>query len=178
MNNRGPRNEETWIPTATYEEPPFPIIEGTVACQAMKLLALKCDNIRESVNTMDVLKTIFQNMGDRDCVTDPWLQKRVAFPSLEAVEEYQKGLLLFARRRKDFPRSPRDIRNYFSKDPHVVSQVAGILSTHARTPSSAELKNIIANLLEDAYKTPEVLDHFLLLVEQLAQLPHVVLKTT
>lgn len=66
----GPRDKQSWVSTATYYEPPFPIIKGTAACSAMRNFAIQHTDLTESINVLDVLKAIFEDMGNRQDACD------------------------------------------------------------------------------------------------------------
>ena len=66
----------------------------------MKYLAMKRADITESVNLLDALREVFECMGDRDGVSDPWLQRRATIPDRVAVEAYISALYTFNMRRR------------------------------------------------------------------------------
>lgn len=161
----GPRGEETWTPTATYSESPFPVIEGTSACDATKMFNEQNADIKRSVHLLDLLRATFSHMGDRDGLTDPWLQRRVTLPSRHALDKYKNSLQEYIQRYSNEPSAPMSVRQAFKKDPAVIEQVAQIMRDQG--PGPRDLKNKLINkLFNEAEKKPGGLDRFLHLVEK------------
>lgn len=163
----GPREEHVWVPTKTYDEPPFPILEGKAACDAMKNIAQEHMDINQSVNVLDMLRAVFVSMGDRDGIADRWLQRRVTIPSREAVESYRNRMQLFVERGRGEPSAPKTVRQIFKKDEDVGKEVTQLLLSRGQVPSDKTLRSkVYAQLFEDATNKPGGLDRFLHLVEK------------
>lgn len=165
---KGPRVAEPWIPTATYTEPPFPICEGTAACSAMKRLAAENNDISRSVHVLDALKAIFREMGDRDGVLDPWLQRRVTVPSRRTILRYREDIRMHVERESGHPPAPKTLRQVFKEDDNILAKADSILSHHSVSGQTAKaLKaKTLAELFQEAENTPGGMDRFYPLVEK------------
>ena len=113
---KGPREVHPWIPTATYAESPFPIIEGTAACSAMRNLAAEHKDLGQSVHFLHALRAIFREMGDRDDVLDPWLQKRATKPSPDAIALYREEMTVYVERESGHPKAAIPLQRAFKQD--------------------------------------------------------------
>lgn len=165
---KGPRDRYLWVPTETYFEPPFPIREGTAACRAMKTLALQFSDISESLNLLDALKAVFHGMGDRDSVSDKWLQRKVTQPSNEAISHYRRELAVYREREKGYPVAPKTMRQVFKSDPKVREQAARIVSSRSLSVAEQrkEMTKTVSEIFDNAVKTPGALDRYYCEVEK------------
>ena len=153
---KGPRDPDPWVPTATYAEPHFPIIDGTSACNAMSALAAEYSDINTSVHVIHSLKAVYRDMGDRDALFDNWLQRRATAPSARAWGCYMDDMKIWAEIEHGSPRAARTLRQVFKEDEAILNKVAGILASH--TVSKAVERNLkgktVTMLFEEAENTP------------------------
>lgn len=165
---KGPREAEPWVPTATYEEPPFPILESTAACSAMKKLASDHSDIAQTLHVLDVLNAVYTEMGDRDGVSDPWRQRRVTMPSLRTISRYREEMRVHVERESGHPSAPKTLRQVFKADEKIQADDAQILRNHSVSGAAARtLKTkTLTKLFQEAEGTPGALDRFYPLVEK------------
>lgn len=170
---KGPREKEPWLPTATYYEPPFPVIDGTAACSAMKELAAEHQDIGEPVHFLHALRAIYRAMGDRDGVSDIWLQRRATMPSRAALARYRDELRVYVERERGHPKARKTLRQVFKDDERVLSEVAQVLSQHSTGASARTLRTLrtlktqtLLRLFEEAENTPGALDRFYHVLEK------------
>lgn len=166
--SKPPRERYLWVPTETYSETPFPIVEGTAACRAMKNLALQFQDINESLHLLDALKAVFEEMGDRDGLSNKWLQRQVTRPSSEVICRYQKEFMLHKEREKGYPSTPKTLRQVFKMDQKVNDQALQIVGRQTVSGAAAVRKLLtetLSNLFDEAVKTPGALDRFYFIVE-------------
>lgn len=165
---QGPRESDPWVPTATYDEPPFPIIEGTAACSAMRNLAAEHTNIGEQLHVLTVLRAVFKEMGDRESVSDPWLQHRATVPSRAVIERYNNEMQLYSERESGYPRAPMSLRQAFKKDAKVQGDISRMMKDKDVSASVAKkLKTImLGKLFEETERTPGGLDRFYRVIEK------------
>lgn len=140
---RGPRVPYQLVPTSTYEEPPFPEIEGNAACEAMKQIAAQRKDIAQPLNILDLLRAIFEQMGNRDDVSDPWLQRRATVPSREALESYRNRLRMFNERWNGEPSAPKTVLQLFKLDEDVGNRVTQKLQERGQVSSNKTLRNAV-----------------------------------
>lgn len=165
---KGPREEAPWVPTATYSEPPFPVLENTAAFSAMKILAAENGDISKSLHFLHALKVIYKEMGDRQGVSDPWLQKRATNLSRRALERYRYDLSTYVQREKGRPKAPKTLRQIFREDEKVLEEVSRVLAGHNlhRQAEKSLRSQTLMRLFNDAEKTPGAFDRFQYLLEQ------------
>lgn len=163
----GPRSEEAWSPTSTYEEPPFLLIEGTAALNAMKSLALKRADIMEPVNLLNALREVYDSMGDRDGVADSWLQRRATMPEREVLEAYRSELYTFNLRWRREPSAPKTVRQVIKQDEEVWRRVTEVLQKRGQIPFNKTLRTgVFSQLFEEDSNKLGGLDRYLHLVEE------------
>lgn len=100
---RSPRSADNFEVTATYPEPPFPLIEKTCAFGALCELRDSHTPLTESVHVLHLLRCIYRHMGDPEDVHDEWLQRRVTVPSRSSIDNYRNELQTFNQREKGSP---------------------------------------------------------------------------
>ena len=131
---------------------------------AMKDLSLKFTDISKPVHVLELFRAVFERMGNRDGVSDPWLQRRVTAPSMSCITRYREGLQLFKEREAGSPTPPKTIRQIFKEDEKIREKVDLIRS--AQDAAHRESKAVInSRLFNEADRTPGGLDRFLILVE-------------
>lgn len=106
-------------------------------------------------------------MGDRDNVTDPWLQKRVTIPSPPVLEKYHRELALFIEREKGYPKAPSSLRMAHKNDLQVREEVERKLQSGGKKSGESEMKamtRLSAELFQEAELRPGALNKYDLLV--------------
>lgn len=167
LYRKGPRETCHWVPTPTYAEPPFPILEGTAACSSMRLFAEEHNDIHESLHLLNVLKAVYRAMSNRDGVTDRWLQRKVTEPNRRALEGYRNEMRIYSERENGSPIAPRTVRQLYKQDQGVLEKVDAIMSNHSVSEADARRlrKRTITQLFEEAENSPGALDRFYVLAE-------------
>lgn len=165
---KGPRNESPWNPVQTYSEPPFPLVfrSGRRECSASASLrdfSTEHTAIAKTVNVLDLLRCVYRRMGDRQSVSDQWLQKRVTRPSTVAIAKYRSQLQLFNDREHGHPKSARTVRQVFKDDATIKAEVFRIRQQPGETRSAAK---VTASLFDEASSKPGGLDRFEHMVER------------
>lgn len=164
---QGPRVEHPWVPTKTYNEPPFPIMKGRAAETAMKKVAMAHSDITKPFNVLQLLRAVFECMNDREQVRDPWLQRRATIPSREALLQYQNQLQTYIQRGTEEPSGVMTLRQAFKKDAEIANQATRILQERGESVSNKVLRSaVIAKLFAEASSKPGGLDRFLHAVER------------
>lgn len=163
---KGPREVYRWVPTATYQEPPVPIIEGTTSCGSMKKFALQHSDIRHTLNVLDLLKTTFMGMGNREGIQDRWLQRRVTVPCREVIRKYRDELTTFVERNNGSPLQPLTLKQCLKHDHNNESKVRRIMLERGISSSSRAKTKLFNDLFEEAENTPGALDQFNYMVEK------------
>lgn len=164
---KGPREVYRWVPTATYQEPPVPVIEGTAACESMKKFAQQNSDMRHTLNVLDMLKTIFADMGNREGIQDRWLQRRVTVPSREVIQKYRDEITTFVERNNGNPSQPLTVKQCFKRDQNNQAKVTRIMQEREISSSDSRAKTkLFSDLFEEAENTPGALDQFNYMVEK------------
>lgn len=134
----------------------------------MKSLAAEHQDISQSLHFLHALKAVYKDMGDRECVSNPWLQRRATTPSRRAVEQYRNDLSIYVHREKDRPKAPKTLRQIFREDEKVLEEVSRVLARHnlhGQAERSLRIQTL-TGLFNDAEKTPGAFDRFQYLLEQ------------
>lgn len=106
-------------------------------------------------------------MGDRDCVSDRWLQHNATMPGDAAIEKYRKELRLFVEREKAHPRAPMNIRQAFKSDPVVVEMANKVFQENGRRGvSDASVAKSEDRMFIEAENSPGRLDQYQHVVEK------------
>lgn len=155
---RGPRCDGDWIPTPTYNEPPFPVEPGTAAYTALKDLQARSLPLDSSINVLDILRCVYERMGDRHDTTDPWFQKRVTPVSTATINEYLDTVRIYNLREKGHPKAPLSLRQAFRGDGDVKKQIEDIKSTSGQHPATDA--KIASRLFEQAQLKPGGMDKY------------------
>lgn len=161
LYKRGPRESRSWEPTATYYEPPLPIITGRANFNALKNIAQQRMNIKESVHVLHILRAVFEEMGRSELCCDRWLQRGVTVPSRMAIERYKNELQTFSARENGYPGAPATVKQCFKNDQAVRGQASQLMNERRipQTNSKARTK-VLNNLFEKAENTPGALDRY------------------
>ena len=112
-----------WIPTATYDDECAPVIENSSACEGLRMLSRENQDIARSVNVLDGLRCIFKAIGDREGVSDPWLQKRVTRASPHEVDKFRSEMKVLCGRDLVRPRAVLTLRQAFKDDDVVQKEI-------------------------------------------------------
>ncbi len=146
----------------TYGEPPFPIIEGTSACEAVKILSLKHNYPLVNINVLDVLSVVFEYMdNDRHTSTDPWYQKQATYPPQQAFLEFKYAMDVVQRHDAGHPKPPRKVWNFFRTDQVIKDRAERIFMANLRTSSAVESRaKIISQLHQEAQTNPRGLKQY------------------
>lgn len=106
-------------------------------------------------------------MGDRDGISDPWLQRRATLPNREALESYKSNLRMFNERWSGEPSTPKTVRQIFKQHEDVGRTVTQILHERGKDTSNRSLRTPqYSKLFEEASNQPGGLDRYLHLVEK------------
>lgn len=171
------RHSASWEHTATYHEPSFPLIPETSAVSALRQLQECFPALEESVHVLHILRSVYKDMGDRQNITDPWLQQNVTVPSAEVLAKYREELSLYKEREKGHPSAAITVKQAFKKDPTVREKAETILRdttasassfSGTRSPQSTAklLPKKLADLFEEAELIPGGLEKYECLVER------------
>lgn len=112
-----------------------------------------------SMHVLDLLRATFLHMGDREGITDPWMQRRVTAPDPTTLETYKNDLQIYIERYRNEPSPPQTIRQVFKKDATVLQQVGQMVGENAEGSRGAHTK-LIGKLFDEAEKKPGGLDRF------------------
>ena len=133
----------------------------------MKNLAHRFQSDGDTIHILDMLRCVFEDIGDRGAVDDAWLQHQATAPPSCAIKKYQDSLRLHKQRNKGAPRPPLTLRQAFKEDREIRARVEHMLKDEGATGPNASKRRtrILGNVFEEAEETSGGLDAFYHVIE-------------
>lgn len=124
-----------------------------------------CRKIERAVNVLEVLRCVYKRMGNRESITDPWLQKPVASPSPAALLKYRDELEVYKQKEAGHPLAAKSVRQLLKFDAEIKEKAERIRRASAgRTAES--MAKILRRLFDEATNKPGGLEKFERLAEK------------
>lgn len=166
-HGKGPRDALPWIPTATHNEPPFPIMEGKSAFQGMKNFSENNRDRSKTINVLDLLRSVYELLGNREDVLDPWLQRRATKQSPEALQKYHNKQQIFQERFQGELKAPMTLRQVFKNDKEVGVRVSRVLQERGQPASNSSKRTAVYSaLFDEKSNRPGAMDRVIHLVDK------------
>lgn len=128
----------------------------------MRNLAAEYQDISQSLHFLDVLRAVYREMGDREGVSDRWLQRRATIPTTTALERYRNKFKMYVEREKGHPKAAKTLRQVYKEDEKTLGEVSQAMGNHSLSRAAAKRtqNQLLSSSFEEAEKIPGALDRF------------------